>query len=154
MLTREQEIQKAVANGDKKVAKWEGGVRSLDLQTFEKGDTFTIPENPDIYETKVGDRKVQYIFVEVQNGAFKKFYPSTLTKSRQPYDENLMPVGNRIHTTGTAASAFQNSGTVEEGMNKLANKKLVISDIQIIRSMRFDRPELQNVQIPVIDFAD
>lgn len=154
MLTREQEIQKAVANGDKKVAKWEGGVRSLDLQAFEKGDTFIIPENPDIYETKVGDRKVQYIFVEVQSGAFKKFYPSTMTKSRQVYNENLTPTGERVHTTGSAAEVFQNCGTVEEGMQKLANRKLIISDIQIIRSIRFDRPELQNVQMPVIDFAD
>lgn len=148
------EVSRAKANGDKKVAGFEGGIRSLENLNLEVGDTFTMPETFEVYEQKIGDNKAQYIFVDLGNDNVKKFYPSTFTKSRTIYQENGESTGERIHTTGTAADLFRTAGTIADGMNLLKGKKLKVSDIKIVRTLRYGTTSLMNAQIPVIDLVD
>lgn len=148
------EVARAKANGDKKVTGFEGGIRSLENLNLEVGDTFTMPETFDVYEQKIGDNKAQYIFVDLGGDNVKKFYPSTFTKSRTIYQENGEPTNERIHTTGTAAELFRTAGTVAEGMNLLKGKKLKVTDIKVVRTLRYGTTSLMNAQIPVIDLVD
>lgn len=148
------EVTRAKAAGDKKVAGFEGAVRSLENLNLEVGDTFTIPEQFDVYEQKIGDNKAQYLFVDLGGDNVKKFYPSTFTKSRTVYDEDGTSTGERIHTTGTAAELFRTAGSVKEGMNLLKGKTLKVTDVKTVRTMRYGTTSLMNAQIPTIDLVD
>lgn len=152
MATLEVEIARAKAAGDKKVAGFTGAQRSLENVGLEKGDKFTFPENYDVYEQKIGDNTVQYIFVTI-NGNAKKFYPSTFTKSRTVYNEDGTSTGERKHTMGSAAELFRKSGTIKEGMEALKGKTVVVSELELIRTQRFGTTSLMNATIPTIDLV-
>ena len=149
------EIERAQKRGDRKLAKFEGAVRSLENIGLEKGDVFTIPATFEVYEQKFGDTgKAQYIFVEVENNGVKTvkpFYPSTMTKTRAIYNEDGTPTGSRMSTKGTAAEEFRNHGGVQEAMEALAGKTLVVSNIETVRTLRFGTTSLMDAQIPTID---
>ena len=148
------EVARAKAAGDKKVTGFEGAVRSLENLNLEVGDKFTMPENYEVYEQKLGDSKAQYIFVDLGNDSVKKFYPSTFTKSRTVYNEDGTSTGERIHTMGTAAELFRTAGSVADGMNLLKGKTLKVTDIKVVRTMRYGTTSLMNAQIPTIDLVD
>ena len=149
------EIERAQKRGDRKLAKFEGAVRSLENINLEKGDTFTIPTTFEVYEQKFGDTgKAQYIFVEVENNGVKTvkpFYPSTMTKTRAIHNEDGTPTGTRMSTKGTAAEEFRKHGGVQEAMEALAGKTLVVSNIETVRTLRFGTTSLMEAQIPTID---
>ena len=153
MSTLAVEMARAKANGDRPVAGFTGGQRSLDNVALEVGDKFTLPEKYTVYETMIGENKAEYIWIEV-NGMAKKFFPSTFTKSRRVYNEDMTPTETRVHTNGTAAELYRQFGTVKEGMEALAGKTVVVSDIQTIRSLNFIGTRVVNVQIPVIDLVE
>ena len=149
------EIARARENGDKKVSGFTGGVRSLENVAFEVNEEFTFPTTFDVYEQYFGDTgKAQYIFVEVENNGnktVKPFYPSTMTKTRAIYNEDGTPTGTRMSTKGTAAEEFRNHGGVQEAMEALAGKTLVVSNIETVRTLRFGTTSLMDAQIPTID---
>lgn len=153
MATMEIEIARNLARGDKKVAGFSGHIRSLDSLALESGDEFTFPEKYDVYEQKIGDNSVQYIMVTLANGNAKPFYPSTFTKSRTIYNEDGTPTTKRVHTEGSAAELFRQSGDVETGMNALKGKKVKVTDIITIRTLRYGTTSLMNAQIPTIDLV-
>ena len=148
------EVTRAKAAGDKQVAGFEGAVRSLENLNLEVGDQFTMPENYEVYEQKIGDSKAQYIFVDLGNDNVKKFYPSTFTKSRTVYEEDGTSTGERVHTMGTAAELFRTAGSVKEGMDLLKGKTLKVTDIKVVRTVRYGTTSLMNAQIPTIDLVD
>lgn len=152
MSTLAVEKQRALAAGDKKTTGFKGAVRSLENTGLEKGDEFTFPNDYEVYSTKIGDREVDYIFVELANGNAKRFFPSTFTKSRTVYNEDGTSTGVRKFTTGTAAEEFRKYGKVEDGMNALKGKTVVVTDIETCRTLRYGTTELMDAQIPVIDF--
>lgn len=154
MATLAVEMDRAKARGDKKVNGFNGAIRSLDNLGLEKGDKFKIPETFDVYEQKIGENKVQYIFVELENGSAKPFYPSTFVKSRTIYNEDGTSTGERMHTLGTAADLFRSHGDVQAGMNALKGKTLVVSDITPVRTLRYGTTSLMNAQIPTIDLVE
>ena len=82
MAKLEVEKARALANGDKKVTGFKGGVRSLENVALEVGDQFTFPTEFEVYEQKIGDNTAQYIWVTLADGNAKRFYPSTFTKSQ------------------------------------------------------------------------
>lgn len=153
MATLEVEIKRAEAAGDVEVKGFSGAVRSLENLGLEVGDEWTFPTEYKVYEQKIGDSKAQYIFVDI-NGNAKKFYPSTFTKSRTVYNEDKTSTGNRVHTLGTAADLFRSAGSINEAMKLLAGKKVKVTNVATIRTLRFDRPELANATIPTIDLVD
>ena len=154
MAKLEIEMARATANGDKKVTGFKGGVRSLENVALELNDTFTFPTTFDVYEQKIGDNTAQYIWVILEDGNAKRFYPSTFTKSRTIYNEDGTSTGERKFTLGTAAEEFRKHGTVEEGMQALAGKKVKVIKLEIVRTLRFGTTSLMNTQIPTIDFAE
>lgn len=147
------EMARAKANGDKKVSGFKGAQRSLENVALEKGDKFTFPQSYDVYEQKIGENTVQYVWVEI-NGNAKKFFPSTFTKSRTIYNEDGTSTGERVHTLGTAADKYREFGTVEEGMKALAGKTVEVSDVQVVRTLRFGTSSIMNTQIPTIDIVE
>ena len=154
MAKLEVEMARAAANGDKKVTSFKGGVRSLENVALELNDTFTFPTTFDVYEQKIGDNTAQYIWVILEDGNAKRFYPSTFTKSRTIYTEDGTSTGERKFTLGTAAEEFRKHGTVEEGMQALAGKKVKVTKLEIVRTLRFGTTSLMNTQIPTIDFVE
>ena len=153
MAKLEVEMARAAANGDKKVTGFTGGVRSLENVALELNDTFTFPITFDVYEQKIGDNTAQYIWVILEDGNAKRFYPSTFTKSRTIYNEDGTSTGERKFTLGTAAEEFRKHGTVEEGMNALAGKRVKVTNIETIRTIRYGTNQVTNSQIPQIDFV-
>lgn len=155
MATLSIEAARMAANPQyKKIASFSGAVRSLDNNALEKGDKFTFPNKYEVYEQKLGDSTVQLILVELENGQAKPFYPSTFTKSRQIYNEDLTPTGERVHTKGTAAEFFRTFGNVAEAMNALKGKTVEVTNIDTIRTKRYGVDELVNAQIFTIDFVE
>lgn len=148
------ELERAKARGDKKVNGFSGAIRSLDNLGLEKDDQFTIPESFEVYEQKIGDNKVEYIMVELTNGNAKPFYPSTFVKSRTVYNEDGTSTGTRVHTKGSAAELFRSKGSVQEGMNALKGKTLKVSDVEIVRTLRYGTTSLMNAQIPTIELVE
>lgn len=148
------EMDKAKARGDKKVNGFSGAVRSLDSFGLEKGDKFTIPETFDVYEQKIGDNVAQYTFVEMANGNTKPFYPSTFTKSRTVYNEDGTSTGERVFTKGSAAELFRSQGDVQKGMELLKGKTLVVTEVEIVRTLRYGTTQLMNAYIPTIDLVE
>lgn len=153
MATLEQEIQRNLARGDKKVNGFTGAVRSLENLGLEKGDEFKIPETLDVYEQKIGDNTVQYIMVELTNGNAKPFYPSTFTKSRTVFNPDGTSTGQRVATKGTAAELFRQYGSVQEAMNALKGKTLKVVDVELVDTLRYGTTSLMKAQIPTIDLV-
>ena len=153
MAQLEVEKARAAANGDKKVTGFTGGVRSLENVALELNDTFTFPDTFEVYEQKIGDNKVQYTWVVLEDGNAKRFYPSTFTKSRTIYNEDGTSTGERKFTLGTAAEEFRKHGSVKEGMQALAGKKVKVTKLDTVRALRFGTTTLMNTQIPTIDFV-
>lgn len=148
------EKARALANGDKQVAGFSGGIRSLENVALELNDTFTFPTSYEVFEQKIGDNKVQYIWITLENGNAKRFYPSTFTKARTVFNEDGTSTGVRKYTLGTAAEEFRKHGTVEEGMMALAGKKVKVTKIEVVSTLRYNSDKLQNTQIPTIDIVE
>ena len=74
-----------------------------------------------------------------------------MTKTRAIYNEDGTPTGTRMSTKGTAAEEFRNHGGVQEAMEALAGKTLVVSNIETVRTLRFGTTSLMDAQIPTID---
>lgn len=153
MATLAVEMKRAEAAGDKRVAGFSGAVRSLENVGLEVGDEWVFPTSPEVWEQKIGENKAQYIFVDI-NGNVKKFYPSTFTKSRTVYNEDGNPTTKRVHTMGTAADLFRTAGSVEEGMQLLAGKKVKVTDVVSIKTLRFGTTSLMDTTIPTIDLVN
>lgn len=154
MAKLEVEMARAKAAGDKKTTGFKGAQRSLENVSLETGDQFTFPTQYEVYEQKIGDNTAQYIWVTLADGNAKRFYPSTFTKSRTVYNEDGTSTGERKFTIGTAAEEYRKYGTVEDGMKALAGKTVKVSDMEIIRTLRFGTTSLMNTQIPTIDFVE
>ena len=153
MATLAVEIKRAEAAGDKKIAGFTGAVRSLENLNLEVNDEWTFPTSYDVYDQKIGDNHAQYIFIEVKGNA-KKFYPSTFTKSRTIYNEDGTSTEQRVHTEGTAAELFRSAGSVNEAMKLLAGKKVKVTDVKIVRTLRYGTTSLMNATIPTIDLVE
>lgn len=164
MATLAVELKRAETNGDHKVNGFSGAVRSLENPGLEVGDTFVIPANPDVYVQKIGQgdnaNTVEYIWVTLDGTEnVKRFYPSTFTKSRSIYEDGVnggLPknTGVRVNTLGTAADEYRKHATVAEGMAALAGKKVRVTKIDTIKTLRYGFNTTQNTQIPTIDFVD
>lgn len=148
------EVKRAEARGDKKVNGFKGAVRSLENIGLEKGDVLTIPEKFEVFEQKIGDGVTQYIFAQLENGNVKPFYPSTFTKQRTIYNEDGTSTGERVFTQGSAAELFRGFGSVQEGMDALKGKKIKVTDITPVRTLRYGTTSVMTAQIPTIDLVD
>jgi hypothetical protein len=155
MLTLVVEDSKANENGAKRIAEFGGAVRSVENTNFEAGDTFTIPEDFEIWEEPIqgSDKVMQYIFVELTNGKVKRLYPSVFTKARQVYNEDGTMTNKRVYTTGSAADLFRTKGTVQDAMNLMKGKTITVTAVNEVRTLRYGTTDLIFAQIPVLDLV-
>ena len=154
--------EKANTNGERiKGNSFSKEVRDVEINGFVKGDYFTIPDTFEVREISFGKNKAEYIFVTV-NGTndVKKFFPSMMWKRRLEYKEEKasngevlpVPIGWK-HTTGKAAEDFLKFGTVQEAMENLKGKTLVIADVEEIRTVRYGTTnDMVTTNIYTIDY--
>lgn len=152
MATLTIEIKRAEKQGDVEVANFSGAVRSIENLNIELNDEWTFPETFKVFRQKIGENFAEYIFIEV-NGKAKKFYPSTFTKRRVVYNEDKTSTGVSKHTMGTAAELFRSATSVDEGMAKLAGKKVKVTKMEKVRSLHYGTDQLINTFIPTIDLV-
>lgn len=147
--------EKVLASGGKIVTSFKGAVRGDELNTLEKGDQFTIPNDFKIYEQRVGSgtNTAQFIIVEV-NGVAKNFYPSSLQKNLAIVDDNAMPVGERAKTKGTACEWFKKQGSIDKAMKAMKGCTLKISDVTPYQVRRFGTTdEVTTSNFMTVDFV-
>lgn len=155
MATLAVEVARAEARGDKKVNGFSGAIRSLENTGLEMGDVLTIPETFEVFEQKFGDNKAQYILCKLGDTEnVKPFYPSTFTKQRTVYNEDGSSTGQRVYTKGTAAELFRSFGDVAKGMDALRGKKIKVTDVENVRTLRYGTTSLMIAQIPTIELVD
>lgn len=162
MATAVEEIKRAMLQGDEKVqsGKFSGSIRSLENPTFEVGDTWTFPEEYEIYETKLGNAKPQYIWVEIEGGGAKRFYPSTLTKSLRVYEEGpdgmAVPVldAPRVVCSGKVAEDYRKFVDPNEGMAALKGKKVRVTKMTPVSTVNFTTGALKTGLVPTIEYVD
>lgn len=161
MGTLSIEKQRANAQGDQQINGFSGPTRSLENPSLKEGDTWTMPTEYEVMETSIGTNKAEYIFIELEgSGEAKKFFPSTFTKSREVYNEPAQPgalprgTGRRVHTLGTAAEEYRKHATVAKAMDALKGRKMKVTKVESVRSLRYGTTQLQDTQILTIDFVD
>lgn len=154
MATLEQEIKCAKKTEPKKVPEFSQKMRSLTFDGLEKGDLFTIPYNYEIWEEELNGTTLQYIKITLISGVEKHLYPTVFRKSRIIYNEDGTSTGKRVFTTGTAAKLFQSCKNIQEGMIALRGKTLKVTDVKIVRTLRYGTTSLMDAQIPTIDIVE
>lgn len=169
MANLSNEQKRAELNGDviaTTVGQFKGAVRSLENQGLEAGDTWTFPSDGyKICTTTIGNSgDVEYIWIELENGNAKKFFPGTFTKSRGLFEMDdklrIKPVMGpdnkqiRKKTEGTAAEEFRKHTSINDAMNALAGKKVTVSKVETAKTQNYNNPsQLQNTQFYTIDFV-
>ena len=158
------ETGRANANGERiKGNSFSAATRDVEINGFVRGDYFTIPDTFEVREMSFGRNKAEYIFVTV-NGVdnAKKFFPSMMWKRRLEYKEEKatngevcpVPIGWK-HTTGKAAEDFLKFGTVQEAMENLKGKTLVIADVEEVRTVRYGTTnDMVTTNIYTIDYKN
>jgi len=158
MSTMAMEIKRNKERGDKRVNGFSGAQRSLDNMGLEVGDTFTFPEEYEVYEQNLNGNKVQYIMVEMldgpSKGMAKPFYPSTFTKTRRVYESDGTATTVRKHTMGTAAELYRTAASVAEGMDKLKGETVRVDIIEDVPTLRFGSNQMTTAQIPTINIVE
>lgn len=131
--------------------------RGLELNYLEVGDEFIIPENFEIYEQNIGGYIVDYINIELTDGRKKVFYPSVFAKQRSVYNEDgtlVQPV-QRVATKGSAADLSCSLGyDIARTMDKLRGRKLKVTNVEHIRTLRLGTTSTMMTTIPTIDIIE
>lgn len=158
MATLVVELERAEARKDTTANEFTGAIRPIEATGLEKGDVLIIPDDftGKVKTTKIGDNKAEYILCQVEGtDQVKQFFPSTFTKSRVIYDEDGTSTGQRVFTTGSAAELFRNNaGSVQKGMEALKGKKIAVTDMMNVRTLRYGTTTLMTATIPVIDIVE
>ena len=130
-------------------------MRGVDNMSFEKGDEFTIPENPQVYSMTLGSGNAEFIVVETQSGICKRFFPSVFYKRGMEVDKDGMLTGNIIYSTGKVCEDARSYQTVAEAMAALANKRIKVTNMAYRRiSSRFQERGFIDTGFPTLDYVE
>lgn len=130
-------------------------MRGVDNMSFEKGDEFTIPENPQVYSMTLGSGNAEFIVVETQSGICKRFFPSVFYKRGMEVDRDGMLTGNIIYSTGKVCEDARSYQTVAEAMAALANKRVKVTNMVYRRiSSRFQERGFIDTGFPTLDYVE
>lgn len=157
MATLAVEMERAEGRKDTTSNSFTGAVRPLENTSLAKGDVLIIPTDftGKVKTMKIGDNKAEYIFCQLEGSEnVKQFFPSVLTKRADVYDEDGEPTGQSVHATGSAVDLFQKYGEIQKGMEALKGKKIRVSDMMNVRTLRYGTTSLMTARIPVIDLVD
>ena len=121
-----------------------------DFFTFNVGDTFTIPENPDVYDFIHGGDILQFVFVETQSGFVRPFAPEMvffILKSPQTKET--------VQVSGKVADFIRSCNNLAEAMQKLAGKKVTITAITKAYTIDYtDNRKSVPINVPTIEYAE
>ena len=120
-----------------------------DLFTFNVGDTFTIPENPDVYDFMHGDTILQFFFVVTKSGSVKPFVPEMVFFILNPRTEET------IQVSGEVADFIRSCNNLAEAMQKLAGKKVTITAITKAYTIDYtDNRKPVLINVPTIEYTE
>ena len=120
-----------------------------DLFTFNVGDTFTIPENPDVYDFMHGGDILQYFFIVTQSGSVRPFVPEMVFFILNPQTEET------IQVSGEVADFIRSCNNLAEAMQKLAGKKVTITAITKAYTIDYtDNRKPVLINTPTIEYAE
>lgn len=120
-----------------------------DFFTFNVGDTFTIPENPDVYDFIHGGDILQFVFVETQSGIVRPFVPEMVFFILNPRTEET------IQVSGEVADFIRSCNNLAEAMQKLAGKKVTITAITKAYAIDYtDNRKSVLINVPTIEYAE
>ena len=120
-----------------------------DLFTFNVGDTFTIPENPDVYDFMHGGDILQYFFIVTQSGSVRPFVPEMVFFILNPQTEET------IQVSGEVADFIRSCNNLAEAMQKLAGKKVTITAITKAYTIDYtDNRKSVLINVPTIEYAE
>ena len=121
-----------------------------DFFTFNVGDTFTIPENPDVYDFRHGGDILQFVFVETQSGIVQPFVPEMvffILRSPQTKEP--------IQVSGEVADFIRSCNNLAEAMQKLAGKKVTITALTKAYTIDYtDNRKPVLINVPTIEYAE
>ena len=130
-------------------------MRGVENTSFEKGDEFTIPENPQVYSMTLGSGNAEFIVVETKSGIYKRFFPSVFYKRGMELGKDGLPTGTIVHSTGKVCEDARSYKTVAEAMAALANKRVKVTDLVYRRiSSRFQERGYIDTGFPTLDYVE
>lgn len=120
-----------------------------DLFTFNVGDTFTIPENPVVYDFMHGGTILQFFFVVTKSGSVRPFAPEMVFFILNPRTEET------IQVSGEVADFIRSCNNLAEAMQKLAGKKVTITAITKAYTIDYtDNRKSVLINVPTIEYAE
>ena len=120
-----------------------------DFFTFNVGDTFTIPENPDVYDFMHGGDILQFFFVVTQSGSVRPFVPEMVFFILNPRTEET------IQVSGEVADFIRSCNNLAEAMQKLAGKKVTITALTKAYTIDYtDNRKSVLINVPTIEYAE
>lgn len=120
-----------------------------DLFTFNAGDTFTIPENPDVYDFIHGGTILQFFFVVTKSGSVRPFVPEMVFFTLNPRTEET------IQVSGEVADFIRSCNNLAEAMQELAGKKVTITAITKAYAIDYtDNIKSVLINVPTIEYAE
>lgn len=160
------EIQELVAAGEATVVadnKFVGSdgapakVRSMESTNdpLEVGDEITIPEDYQVIAVKIGEGNYPCVMAEVKSadGSERnmRFFPNSLAKNITPVDGEgrRMP---KVKTTGTVASWYAGQDTVDNAMQGLKGKTLVVKGKTVHSYRDYNTKEIRQTGIYQYDW--
>lgn len=152
-MSFEKETARAKTRDGQPVSEFSGEIRNLDAMPLVKGDVFTIPNTFEVFKSKRFN-DAQYILVTCEDGKVVQFFPSIFTKQRTVVNDDGTFSDERIRTSGTAADLFNESADVQAGMTALKGKKIKVSDMKVVPTLRYNSDQKTNAQVPVLDLVD
>lgn len=163
IITVQEELTRAQANGATFSDSFEGASRSADINNLQVGDVLSFPDS---FVGKVGKdkqfRDAQFVIVPCKdkNGAdtARRVYVSVFTKNAIPYEEKngeMVVAGDRVYATGTAVDKFKSvKGTLHEQMSQFVGKQIKVSSMKDVITTRFGAAGFRTTQIPTLDLVD
>lgn len=146
--------QTTARNKIEKIDSFTEAKREIVNNSFEIGEEFTIPKNPEVYSMTLDHGTAEFIVVETKNGIFKRFFPSVFYKHGFVIGKDGIITGERVASSGQVCEDARNCQTVAEAMEKLGGKKIKVTNVKYVRiSSRFDSCGFRDCCFPVIEYA-
>lgn len=150
-------------DGVKQTVSFKGAIRNMDMgEPLAEGDIIHIPEDftGKIFEAPVGATtvKVGYMILEITRKGSEeresfRFYPNMLAKVVYPVDSERGVRLPKVKTTGTACEEFCKHATIQEGMEALKGRNILVSKDTVYPTWRYGTKEVVDTHCYQYDFV-
>lgn len=141
-MTLQEKNQADLANSQvNAVGAFSNSFRSSTLTNLNEGEIFTIPEDYQVFERKIGDRTAQYINVPTNTGRVVQFYPTSMARIAFEVDENGKNIRENgrmkvVRSSGDVVT-FIDGKAINDTMEAMKGCQIAYGDIQRIRTREF-----------------